>query len=328
MRIINTYREPVPPSDVLSPEDILRICCKPTPVDECSEVGRLSPYEGADAEHRDFDEQAALEQARAENPGKRIIGVRAEGIGARPGQPCGEMHEKWTGALNCCDEVEPMVWDSANSVEVLADLTDGWVFVTGGTKPYHWSIRGQGMTFDGWNLRDAITDAPCIRVYAGEYACGWSPIEVTDGCSTVLGGVRSTNGAWVELGQYAIDNLGVPYNLDAMLRGYSGNLINDGYYLGVTEDGDESAISGKYWMGGGRIGGSPAPGQTGIKFRYVGVYNTRGVPFADGCLGGYAPPDPFVSVFSPRLATGCSPGTEGMFSRTVESAIAIWEWRC
>ena len=202
MRILNTYREAVPPSDILSPEDILRICCKPTPVDECSEVGRLSPYEGADAEHRDFDEQEALDQARAENPGKRIISVRTEGIGNRPGQPCGTKYEDWTGALNCCEFVEPMVWDAANSVEVLADHTDGWVFVTGGTRPYHWSIRGQGFTFDGWNMRDAITDVPYIRVYAGQFACGTAPIEVTDGCSVVKSSIRSANGQWVDCRLY------------------------------------------------------------------------------------------------------------------------------
>ena len=199
MRIINTYREPVPPSDVLSPEDILRICCKPTPVDECSEVGRLSPYEGADAEHRDFDEQAALEQARAENPGKRIIGVRAEGIGARPGQPCGEMHEKWTGALNCCDEVEPMVWDSESSVEVLAPGTRGIVGVIGGAPPYHWSVRGTGFSLNPYgNLRDGFTDTPYVWIYALPLACGFAPIEVTDGCSVAHGGIRSTIGKWVE----------------------------------------------------------------------------------------------------------------------------------
>ena len=100
---------------------------------------------------------------------------------------------------NCCAEAEPIAWDFENSIEVLADSSSGMVYVTGGVPPYYWSVRGQGFTFDDYNMRDAVTDVPRIRVFANEYACGYAAIEVTDGCSVVVGGVRSTVGVWALL---------------------------------------------------------------------------------------------------------------------------------
>lgn len=173
----------------------MQICCKLVPVDECSEVGKVSDYDGASQD--DIDQDAALEQARADNPGKRILGVGIEDIG-RPGKPCGKMRETWQGNLNCCDFVEPMTWDENSSVKVIAPGYNGWVFVNGGTAPYHWSIRGEGMTFDGYRLRDAVTDVPYIRVFAGPFSCGTSPVTVTDGCSTARGYIRATVGSWTD----------------------------------------------------------------------------------------------------------------------------------
>jgi hypothetical protein len=42
---------------VLTEAEILSLCCEVVPVDEWSEVGRVSVYEGADEEHRNFDEE-------------------------------------------------------------------------------------------------------------------------------------------------------------------------------------------------------------------------------------------------------------------------------
>jgi len=110
---------------------------------------------------------------------------------------CGAIYtEQIVRPQNCCEDATPIVWDYESSVEVLADYSSGLVFVTGGRAPYRWQIRGVGMTFDNYSLREAETDVPWIRVYVGD-ACGWCPIEVTDGCSIANGGVRSTNGSWV-----------------------------------------------------------------------------------------------------------------------------------
>ena len=122
-----------------------------------------------------------------------------EFIGLGPITPagCGTRYEETViRPQNCCEDATPIAWDYDSSVEVLADYSSGLVFVTGGRAPYRWQIRVVGMTFDNYALRDAETDVPYIRVYAGD-ACGWCPIEVTDGCSIANGGIRSTNGQWV-----------------------------------------------------------------------------------------------------------------------------------
>ena len=106
-----------------------------------------------------------------------------------------EVHPK-----NCCDEVEPMTWDSETSAEVVAPGTRVMIGVTGGSPPYHWSVRGQGFTIDGHTMRDGYTDTPYAWLYASSIACGFCSVEVTDGCSVVNDGVRSTIGEWVQIG--------------------------------------------------------------------------------------------------------------------------------
>jgi len=123
-----------------------------------------------------------------------------EFIGLGPITPagCGTRYEETViRPKNCCDEATPLAWDAENSVEVLADNTSGIVAVTGGAAPYFWSVRGQGFTFDGYNLRDAVTDVPYIMVYTAPFSCGTATIEVTDGCTVVTGWVRSTSGEWI-----------------------------------------------------------------------------------------------------------------------------------
>ena len=123
-----------------------------------------------------------------------------EFIGLGPITPagCGTRYEETViRPKNCCEDATPIIWDYDNSVSVLTDYTSGLVFVTGGVSPYHWKIRGVGMTFDNYSLRDADTDEPWIRIYAGD-ACGYCPVEVTDGCSVANVGIKSTNGQWIQ----------------------------------------------------------------------------------------------------------------------------------
>lgn len=96
-----------------------------------------------------------------------------------------------------------MAWDTETSVEVLAPGTSGIVGVTGGSGNYHWSVRGNGfaLSADG-RLRDGSTDTTYVYIYALSSACGYCSIEVTDGCSVLSGGVRSTDGSWSEVGRF------------------------------------------------------------------------------------------------------------------------------
>jgi hypothetical protein len=114
------------------------------------------------------------------------------------------------------------------------------LFVAGGVAPYIWSVRGQGFTFDGHVMRDAITDTPYIRVHAGPLACGYAPITVTDGCSTVEGSVDATVGvlhgtcSGVEFwgGQesvtYSRTFLGIGWD-----GSYGGCVVGYGFYAGI-----------------------------------------------------------------------------------------------
>jgi hypothetical protein len=121
------------------------------------------------------------------------------GLGPITPEGCGTRYEE-TRIIqhNCCDVAEPMAWDVDTSVEVLAPGTSGIVGVTGGLGNYYWSVRG----VDFWlnpshTLRDGVTDTPYVWIYAGPNACGYAPIVVTDGCSTVSdGGIRATVGVW------------------------------------------------------------------------------------------------------------------------------------
>ena len=116
---------------------------------------------------------------------------------------CGTRYEETViRPKNCCDEAMPIVWDSENSVEVLAPNTAGFVQVVGGAPPYHWSVRGQGFALNQQgNLRDGFSDSPRVWIYALHNACGFAPIEVTDGCSVISDGIRSTVGSWLNLAQ-------------------------------------------------------------------------------------------------------------------------------
>jgi hypothetical protein len=134
---------------------------------------------------------------------RRLYGDRLRLVAVSPDDgDCGvtktviEVHPK-----NCCAEAEPLAWDTATSVEVLAPSTSGIVGVTGGVPPYHWSVRGQGFALNQQgNLRDGFTDTPYVRIYATSLACGFCSIEVTDGCSVVNDGIKSTMGEWVQIG--------------------------------------------------------------------------------------------------------------------------------
>jgi len=224
---------------------------------------------------------------------------------------------------NCCAEAEPIAWDYENSVEVLPDNTSGIVFVTGGVPPYHWSVRGQGFALNQQGtLRDGFTDTPYVRIYATHLACGWCDIEVTDGCTTSTGGIRSTNGQWALLAEYGGPNNGLS---EALEQCHGVQIVTSTLYLGVAYDGGESMISGKYWLGSSLPSGIINPPEVGVKFPYAGQ-PTFGV--AAGCLAGCTITDPIAGVFETILATGCFDSSGYTWSRTLEYSLRMYEWRC
>ena|GEM_PF-5334582 len=176
-------------SPVTEPWFYEQTCCVPGLHDGCRT--RTSRIEGGKGLS-----DATVARMTAEWPGP----IEFIGIGPITPAGCGTRYEE-TKIIqrNCCDEVEPMVWDTDTSVEVLAPGTSGIVGVIGGHPPYYWSVRGNGFSLDGGTMRDGVTDTPYVRIYAHSMACGFAPIEVFDGCSTVNDGLRSTVGGWVDI---------------------------------------------------------------------------------------------------------------------------------
>jgi len=199
---------------------------------------------------------------------------------------CGAIYtEQIVRPKNCCEDATPIVWDADNSVSVLTDYTSGVVFVTGGVSPYYWKIRGVGMTFDNYSLRDAVTDVPFIRVYAGD-ACGFCPIEVTDNCSVANGGVKSTNGQWVRM--YTSTTGGI--NLCPIMGHCSSDIVElpGGTHFIVEKDGikiDQLKIA-VFWVGSNYPSAAAAEAGCWQKYDEVQSYSrdVRCVPDTSKCL--------------------------------------------
>jgi len=120
-------------------------------------------------------------------------------VGPITSEGCGAIYtEQIVRAKNCCDEVEPIVWDFDNSSETIAPGYSALIIVTGGISPYSWSVRGQGISFNqAGNIREITTLTPYVYVYASLDACGFAPVTVTDGCSIISNGIRVTLGQWI-----------------------------------------------------------------------------------------------------------------------------------
>ena len=174
-------------SPVTEPWFYEQTCCVPGSHDGCrTRTSRLEGGKGLSPE--------TVARMTASWPGP----IEFIGLGPITPEGCGTRYEE-TKIIqhNCCDEVEPMAWDTETSVEVLAPGTSGIVGVIGGSGTYHWSVRGNDFWLDSAHtLRDGMTDTGYTRIYAGANACGTAPITVSDGCSVIIDDVRSTEGRW------------------------------------------------------------------------------------------------------------------------------------
>jgi hypothetical protein len=224
MRIINTYREAVEPERQLTESEILELCCAKVGVDPCSEVGRVSDYDGADADHRNFNEDQALAAARAANPGKRILSVRAEGIGPPPGMPCGKKYETWEGQNNCCEGVTPLAWDMNVTPDVLPHNSSIIIAWTGGTGGETTITTSSNATFFDDGRRSITGYGSSVRLRSGETFCGATSVTVSDGCSEATVVIRSDQGHWVDRGPVCGNIGGNPEQ-----SGYTWTKINGKY---------------------------------------------------------------------------------------------------
>ncbi len=106
---------------------------------------------------------------------------------------------------NCCDAefITPIVYDTENSAEVIADNSVGQVYWTGGggdTEDYNYtvSVRGTGFFLDRQHTKQEIqTNYRQAAIHTDEECCGNCSVRITDGCSEASGNIRSTEGRWV-----------------------------------------------------------------------------------------------------------------------------------
>lgn len=234
-RILNTYTDYKYPTDLFTEAEQIDQCCEKVDCDPCVEVGKVEVYNSAESEELDLP--GMLASARAENPDKYITGAKLIDVG--PTGPCGEMHTTWTGRLNCCDGVEPLVWDSDNSVGIIADMSSGIVVVTGGRLPFQVSVRGSGFYLDQKNAREGVVDGRNIRIYTSD-ACGSCTVTISDGCSVVVHKIKSTNGQWVT--EYYNNSGGVNgYHTDTDdIPGYPNGCVVTG--TGTSDIGNSSKL--------------------------------------------------------------------------------------
>jgi len=116
-----------------------------------------------------------------------------------PGGICGNWTITQKVGLDCCASIDPPEWDWTNSLQVLGDSSNGFVFWSASLGPYSVRIYGTGFTLEK-GRKTALVSAPSIRVYTDADACGSGRITVTDYCgNTVQGSVRSINGQWVQV---------------------------------------------------------------------------------------------------------------------------------
>lgn len=106
----------------------------------------------------------------------------------------------------------------------------------GGKYPYEWSVDGEGFQFQ--NGAKSIETKPVsgnqVRLSALPIACGVAIITCSDGCSSVVGKIRSTSGAWVR--RYDLDNTCVIGVMDGPDPGIADEY--EGVFTSTVTDGE------------------------------------------------------------------------------------------
>jgi hypothetical protein len=116
---------------------------------------------------------------------------------------CGDWYidQEYRGCTPCAG-VPALVWDTENSVGVLADNSSGMIAVLSAVRPVVFTIEGTGFFFDSAHKKTRITSLDGVAwVHTGN-ACGAATIIADDGCSTVEGVVFSPDGQWVVVGSW------------------------------------------------------------------------------------------------------------------------------
>lgn len=167
------------------------VCCRPAPgsLPDCLE--KITSYRGGQPINLGKEVYRNLY-----GPATHFIPV------APKGGICGQhITRQVVRSGNCCDGVPPLVWNTSVSPEVMPPNSSAIIGIAGGRPPYTWTVNGEGFQFSTGST-EIITSSLLVRLSALPLACGTAEITVTDGCSTVVGIVRSTAGGWTLRGSF------------------------------------------------------------------------------------------------------------------------------
>lgn len=204
MRIIETeYREKEKPP-YKTEEQVEDLCCESHPALPCKEVwGIWDRYSDEDVlkELGIFIDENGLDESG------RPVEIRYK---SRE-NPCGYLVTKFDlSGKSCCDEAIPLEYLEDESGDIVAPNSFVKIAVLGGLSDLTVSVRGSGFWLDSERtIRDATfigNNNPLIPFYITVYttaACGYCAVTVNDGCSSVEGDIKGTDGFWEQI-------LGVP----------------------------------------------------------------------------------------------------------------------
>jgi len=157
--------------------------------------------------------------------------------------------------------------------------SSGFIYFSGGRSPYTLSVRGHDFYFEN-GLQEITIESrfgTFARVYTGEEACGGSIITVSDGCTSVVGYIRTTVGSWsIVIGIF-------PFNY--WLSHWFGSGVYVPYYTVPGET--HRWLDHEYYVSTSQ-GGSPNLNLEGTPFTYWMAYNSPAT-WAPSCPATEAP---------------------------------------
>lgn len=208
-----------------------------------------------------------------------------------PGGICGDWTiEQRLMGNNCCDGVDPLVWDTDTSPETMPPSTRVLVAVLGGGRfPVTWTVSGRGFWLDPAHTTRSVIAGSQVWLYADADACGCCDITATDGCTRVQGLVRCTVGRWQVLGDFS-----PIYAYKPDEHGFFQEPVN-GYSGAIAGSGDRYA--GRYRLSDSGTG-DPGGGWTWSTWTVYSAPDGRSGHWAR-CFPGPAGTaiDPIVGVF-------------------------------
>ena len=193
VRIIETVTLYQDQPDCKTADEMEQLCCVPTEALECCE--RIEPNWAGYTQEEILDKLGLSLDDHGRDSQGRYVNVELQ----PRTHPCGEKRTKYdlTGE-NCCDEVDPLEIDTAESAQVVADNSSCIIYLKkSSTKPFLVSIRGEGFYANAdTGQKDLLYSDGALILVETLAACGICTVTINDGCSIAIHQISSINGKW------------------------------------------------------------------------------------------------------------------------------------